>query len=62
MKAYVDAGICMGCGLCIGICPEVFELGDSGKAHAVGAITPDNENAVRAAIDSCPVSGILEEN
>ncbi len=28
MKAKVDAELCTGCGPCVDICPEVFELGD----------------------------------
>lgn len=62
MKVYVDEDICIGCGLCAGICPEVFEMNDNGKATAANAVTPDNEDAVKEAMDSCPVSAILEKN
>lgn len=61
MKVYVDEGICIGCGLCTGICPEVFEMNDNGTATAYGEVTPDNEDAVREAMDSCPVTAILEK-
>jgi len=61
MKVYVDEGICIGCGLCTGICPEVFEMNDDGKATAVGAVTEGNEGSVKEAMDSCPVTAILEE-
>lgn len=61
MKVYVDKDICIGCGLCAGICPEVFEMDDDGKAVASGAVTEDNESAVQEAMDSCPVTAILEE-
>jgi ferredoxin len=29
----VDKEKCIGCGLCVSMCPEVFELGDDGKSH-----------------------------
>lgn len=61
MKVYVDEGICIGCGLCTGICPEVFEMNDDGKATAAGAVTEDNEGSIKEAMDSCPVTAILEE-
>ncbi|NFF31098.1 ferredoxin, partial [Clostridium botulinum] len=28
-----DQDTCIGCGLCPSICPEVFDMGDDGKAH-----------------------------
>lgn len=34
MKGFVDKGTCIGCGLCTGICPEVFQMDDDGKAKA----------------------------
>ena len=27
MKAYVDGDLCIGCGVCPTVCPEVFEIG-----------------------------------
>jgi ferredoxin len=26
MKAIVDKDLCIGCGLCVDVCPEVFEM------------------------------------
>ncbi len=31
-KVHVDEDLCIGCGLCADTCPDVFELGDDGKA------------------------------
>lgn len=60
MKATVNES-CIGCGLCCGICPQVFAMGEDGTAHAAAldeALLP----AAREARDSCPVSAIeLEE-
>ena len=33
MKAFVNED-CIGCGLCEGICPEVFHMTDKGVAEA----------------------------
>ena len=32
MNATVNEN-CIGCGLCAGVCPEVFSMGDDGFAH-----------------------------
>lgn len=61
MRAYVDQDTCIGCGLCVTICPEVFQLNADGKAEAMADTTDDNRDSVLEAIDSCPVSAIREE-
>lgn len=59
MKAVVDQETCIGCGLCISICEEVFQFGDEGKAHAIVDIVPSElEDASKDAELSCPVSAI----
>lgn len=32
-KPVIDWDLCEGCESCVAICPEVFEMGDDGKAH-----------------------------
>lgn len=61
MKAFVDQDLCIGCGLCEGTCPEVFQLNDSGKAETYADTTDENRDAVLEAIDGCPVGAIREE-
>ena len=60
MKATVNES-CIGCGLCNGICPEVFTMGDDGLAHGeefdAALLT-----AVQEARDGCPVSAISIED
>jgi ferredoxin len=59
MKVQVDAGICAGFGVCLGLCPEVFELHDDGYAIVlVGEVPPEHEDAVRAAVGQCPSNAI----
>jgi len=51
----VDEEKCIGCGLCVSLCPETFELGDDGKSHVIGDCSGcDCKNVV----ESCPVKAI----
>lgn len=59
MKTRVDQDTCIGCGLCPSVAPEVYEMGDSGKAHEKSENVPSGEEgAAQEAADGCPVSAI----
>ena len=58
MNVEIDREGCIQCGLCAGICPEVFRMADDGYAEVYKAPTKDDEDAVREAADSCHVSVI----
>ena len=58
MKAVVDQDVCIGCGLCCGMCDAVFRMNDDGKAEACQSASEENHSDVQSAIDSCPVSAI----
>ena len=64
MKASVDKGLCLGCGICVEVCPEVFEMDDDNKAQAkVNLVPPECEGSCRDAADQCPESAIkIEED
>ena len=53
----VDEDTCIGCGVCEGLCPDVFKVEDDGKSHVIG---PDKCASCdcQEAIDQCPVSAI----
>lgn len=63
MKAKVDKNICIGCGLCESICPNVFRMDDGGKATATESeIDAALEEDVRDAEAQCPVEAINTED
>lgn len=53
MNATVNSN-CIGCGLCVSICPEVFEIGDDGLAQPIQEVTETLEKtASRPGILPC---------
>jgi ferredoxin len=64
MKAIVDDTLCSGCGVCVDICPDVFDMNDSGDLVIVKCDTvPDGvEDDCRDAADQCPCEAIAIED
>ncbi len=59
MKAIVDEEACIGCGLCAGECPDIFEMNADNKAIVKGdAIPAGQEDACKATAENCPVTCI----
>ena len=56
MKVTVNND-CIGCGMCEGVCPEVFRLDGSGMSEVVGDPNSCPELAQEAAA-VCPVNAI----
>jgi ferredoxin len=61
MKVKVDADLCVGCGLCINTCPDVFEMKEDKAVVKMKAVPAANEDAVKQAKDECPVEAIIIE-
>lgn len=61
MKATVDQDLCVGCGLCPELCPDVFRM-DGDKAVAkVDEVPAEAEEACRDAAEQCPAEAIKIE-
>ncbi len=59
MKAIVDKNTCIGCGLCAGICPEIYTMDEDGKSVASDEVIPDAlEGEATDAMHQCPVDAI----
>ncbi|RKY41590.1 MAG: ferredoxin [Candidatus Makaraimicrobium thalassicum] len=58
MKAVVDGEKCIGCGLCVQMAPDVYEMqGD--KAVAVKEEIPEDKvEDAKSGADQCPVAAI----
>lgn len=62
MKVKVNKEACIGCGACIAICEDVFEMNEEGISTVKQEEVPsDLEDQVKDAIESCP-TGAIEEN
>ena len=56
MKTRVNED-CIGCGMCVEVCPEVFEMGADGFSHVIGDADACADKAYEAA-EVCPVNAI----
>lgn len=63
MRVAVDRDLCEANGVCAGLAPEVFDLGDEDDLHILAAEVPAAQaDAVRSAVASCPKQALrLEE-
>jgi ferredoxin len=71
MKVHIDREGCIGCGVCVVLCPEVFKLIEDGKSSIVekhrkgslgeGEVGSDLIACVESAKDACPVCVIKTE-
>jgi len=55
MLIKVDKELCIGCGTCEALCPNVFKMNEENKAEVVGQ---EEEECAKNAAESCPVQAI----
>ena len=59
MRIVVDRDRCTGLGMCEGIAPDVFEVGDDGAlALHLEEVPPDREDEMREAVGACPTEAL----
>ena len=56
MKTLVNED-CIGCGMCVEVCPEVFDISGDGLSHVVGDPDMVSDRVLQAA-EICPVNAI----
>ncbi len=62
MKFVVEADLCISCGACISLCPDVFDWDDNDKAKAIPDDVPsEQEDSAVEAMESCPTDAIKKE-
>ena len=59
-KVIVDENACVGCGLCVTACANVFELGEDGIAKVKTSQSPDCD--LHDVASQCPVNCIIIED
>ncbi|MCL6447511.1 MAG: ferredoxin [Armatimonadetes bacterium] len=61
MRVQVDQDLCVSCGTCIDLCPDVFSWNEDEKAQATEEEIPEElENDAHEAVENCPTSAISE--
>ena len=55
---YIDEEECIGCGSCVEICPEVFQMKEGEEKAEFVKPEGGPEDLIQEAIDTCPVSCI----
>ena len=58
-KITIDKTLGTGCGLCVSVCPEVFEIGDDNIAKVKGDSCKDQD--INEVVSQCPVEAIKVE-
>jgi len=59
MKVIIDPDVCMGCGICEGIEPDLFELGSRDVAIVKLDPVPEKyRKSAEEALDQCPEQAI----
>jgi len=51
----INQELCIGCGACASLCPDVFKMNDAGKSEV---ISEENTDCAKNAGESCPVQAI----
>lgn len=62
MKIKVNQEACIGCGACVAVCEDLFEIGDDGLSQAKVNEVPENQvEQAKEAVETCPTGAIVSE-
>jgi ferredoxin len=61
MRVTVNEEECIGCGLCVETCPDVFELKDDKAVVKMEDVPEKLVDSCREAAEECPVEAIQVE-
>ncbi len=57
-KVVVNEDLCIGAASCVAIAPDVFDLGDDGKAYVKEGASLEDLEMILDAAKSCPTAAI----
>ena len=58
IKVNINEELCVGCGMCASLCPEVFEIENGKSKIKEEVILEKHQNCLKKAAENCPVEAI----
>jgi len=62
MRVTVDEDTCIGCGLCVEECQEIFEMNDDKVRVKADEVPEDVMESCKETAENCPVEAIQVED